>query len=648
MKINKLDYKRLINNLFFPEKYKLFGLLIAILRPLIYYSICFFKNKEQLEVMMLYGNGLDGDAQYYAFLPYLGNLQLGEPQIYELQNQGIIGFSLPSMLLHSLLFARLGVFGFILADIIIAYLFFCLIFFILKLIKTPHFLALSLAVLIISGTIIDNFFEVFFFLDDFTIWGIRFPRPLVSELFLLAAIAQILFIFSEPKQLKNEYYWIFLGLWVSLNLQADPFVGFALIMTATLSLIFAFWLFKAWKYFLKSAIISTVSLIIFTSPFLIQQLFISEEIKIRYGVFSLQGLHFLPLESYRFPDLKSFIIKFLIILTLQLFIYIKLLQKSHTEDDKNIRLGANIFAIILIPSGYFAMTFFVLIAHDVIQLYHFYEVLKTFCSYAALFSFCFLCTDLTNFFNLHKNKFFTKKQVISFAYIFVLTLCLISVTYRSFSYASINSHVRHNVYGLLSKEYYRQEFNELVIELKKPAYQNLQVVGTLDHQIQVYWETFKQGNSYVPDIFISTVSDDEAETRLIKFAKIMGMKEKEFINLIKGDSGSTKYINHFFGLAKYQTHQGYTFADLTEYTPQQRQTIKTIPITEAWNIIVPQSELERMREKFVNIKVESLNNPRLDVIILSNDSIFDNYSPPSQDFQEVFQNRIFRMWIKKS
>lgn len=208
--------------------------------------------------------------------------------------------------------------------------------------------------------------------------------------------------------------------------------------------------------------------------------------------------------------------------------------------------------------------------------------------------------------------------------------------------------MRHNVYGLLSKEYYRQEFNELVIELKKPAYQNLQVVGTLDHQIQVYWETFKQGNSYVPDIFISTVSDDEAETRLIKFAKIMGMKEKEFINLIKGDSGSTKYINHFFGLAKYQTHQGYTFADLKEYTPEQRQTIKTIPITEAWNIIVPQSELERMREKFVNIKVESLNNPRLDVIILSNDSIFDNYSPSSEDFQEVFQNRIFRMWIKKS
>lgn len=647
MKFKIFPYQPLIKELFLPKDDKLLGLLIAISKPLIYYSICFFLNKEQLEVMMLYNTGLEGDAQYYQFLPYLGNLQLGESQVYELQGEGIIGFSLPSMLLHSLLFARLGVFGFILADIIITYLFFCLIFFILKLIKTPHFLAVSLALLIISGTIIDNFFETFFFLDDFTIWGIRFPRPFVSELFLLAVIAQILFIFSEPKQLENKYYWIFLSLWISLNLQADPFVAFGLIIVTILSLIFAFWLFKAWQFFIESAIISSIFLIIFTLPFIVQQLFISEDIKSRYGVFPLKGLHFLPLESYRFADLKSFTIKFLIILTIELFIYIKFFKKANLVD-KQIRLGANIFAIILIPSGYFAMTFFILVAHQAIQLYHFYEVYKTFCSYAALFAFSFLCTDLSKFFKLDINKFFTKKKVKLFAYIFVLALSLTAISYKYYGYASLTSHVRHNVYGLLPKEYYRQEFNELVKELKKPVYQNLKVLGTFDHQVQVYWETFRQGNSYLPDIFISTISDDEAEKRLIKLAKVIGMNEEQFINYIKGDSGINGHINLYWGLAKYQVNQEYTFRNLTEYTPKQRQKIQTIPITETWNIMVPESEIKRMREKFINTKIESLDNPRLDVIILSNDSIFDKFSPSSKDFQQVFENKIFRMWIRKS
>ncbi len=641
------NYLKILKYIFYPEKIKFVGLLLAIFKSLIYYLICILKNQEFSEVMMLYSNGFKGDGQYYQFLPYVGNLQLSESQVFEFQGQGLIGFSLPSILLHSFLFARLGVFGYALADVIITYVFFCLFFFILKLIKTPHVISILLSILVISGSLLDRFFELVLFLDDFTIWGIRFPRPFVSEVFFLMAIAIIFCVFSNPKQLKNKYYWILLGLFVSLNLQVDPFVGFGLIIITIFSLLFAFWLFKSWQYFIRSALISITSLVIFTIPFLIQQLYISDEIKIRYGVFPLKGLYFLPLESYRFSDLETFIIKIIVILSIQLWIGIKAFKK-YQNIDNTVRLGSNIVAIILIPSGYFAMTFFILITHQGIQLYHFYEVLKTFCSYATLFAFCFLCFDLSKVFSIKNNKFLTNTKYKLITYILILIISIISISYKAYSYSAITSHVRHNVYGAIPKQYYRTDFNELIGELKKSEYQNLKVMGTFDHQIQLYWEVFRKKYSYVPDIFISTVSDAEAEKRVINFAKIIGINEEQFINYIKGDGGITHHIVLFFGLAKYQVNPDYTLFDLTEYSNEDQEKIAKTPITETWNLIVPKTELERMKTKFINTKIESFDNPRLDVIVLTNDYFFNQFSPPSEYFDQVFENRTFRMWVRNN
>ena len=150
--------------------------------------------------------------------------------------------------------------------------------------------------------------------------------------------------------------------------------------------------------------------------------------------------------------------------------------------------------------------------------------------------------------------------------------------------------MRPILYSGVDKNYYREDFAELVKELKTAQYDRLKVLGTFDRQVQVYWQTFRKGNSYVPDLFISTIEDSNAELRVINFAKTIGMNTDDFLDYTTTDINErNRQSSLWFGHAKYQAHQGYTYADIEEYKPEDQVKIKEESIMSTWHLIVPKS-----------------------------------------------------------
>src|SRR3990167_2715860 len=69
---------------------------------------------------------------------------------------------------------------------------------------------------------------------------------------------------------------------------------------------------------------------------------------------------------------------------------------------------------------------------------------------------------------------------------------------------------------------YRQDFVELADELSDKKYNNCKVLGTFDLQVYSWWTTFGKGTLYIPFPQLSNASDDEIETRFIRFCQIIG------------------------------------------------------------------------------------------------------------------------------
>lgn len=632
------------------------GILLAVFKSIAFYIIVFLQNKnEPLEVTMIY-SGL-GDIQYYQFLPYIGSFKFGESQVYENLNQGLVGFTLPSIFLHSFLFANLGIVGFILANIIIIYLFYCFLLATLKLTGIPNILAFSITALLTSGYYVHTFFEKILNIPNFNIWDERFPRPFISGVILIITIHLLIILISQYNFVINsKFYWILLGVFTSLLFQADFSCGFTIMLielcyllaglAVGLKIINSPLLLTEnsgnfFRNFQKKNFVSfVVSFIIASIPLFLQQLVVSLDVKRRFGLFPVKKIVFLDIQNYQLIILG--LLLFLIIINLVLTF--KQYKKINLEKVQN--LSPEIMGVLLIICGYLALPIFLLIFHKGIQLEKFIFCFNISVSYAVLITICSIIKIVYSFFKtkyklniLQKNNKYIK--LIIYSLILILSLKSISVIYISRNMQT------NNVRFKFSPEY-RQDYASLIREINKDTYKKLKVMGTLDHQTQIFWQTFKQGNSYVPDLFLSTLSDEETELRLIKLAKIIGMNKDDFREFIidKKEPISPQSLN-WFGLAKYQTNEQYLLNNINDYTTEQIKSMKKHSILNPlWNLIIPQSEQKRIMTKFNNTKVESLDNPRLDFIVLTNDSFFNSFAPNNNEFKLVFENKTFRMWVK--
>ena len=179
------------------------------------------------------------------------------------------------------------------------------------------------------------------------------------------------------------------------------------------------------------------------------------------------------------------------------------------------------------------------------------------------------------------------------------------------------------------------------------------MLGTFDLQVYSWWTTFGKGTLYIPFPQLSNASDDEIETRFIRFCQIIGMEENQFMNFIKRRYVLLFWLSH----NKYQASFFHTFASLEDYDEEVRLRIKTVANVlreprkaswqETWTLVLPNSERARLLDKYRTLSKQRFSEES-DFIILLKDESMQNCQPPLDKYSKSYENASFNVWLKKS
>lgn len=614
----------------------------VVLSGLAYWLISFFQYPDNpLSVVVLY-RGTD-DSALYSLIRALSQCTIGESVVHEYSGLGVRSTPFTPMIIHAVLFRLLGPAGFIVADVLFMWLYYSLATALLRAVGIQQKLSrlasfcLTLGVLNFSFTI--AFSSPFSLLNThilFNFWDMRFPRSLVSGPIFLLALLALVTLFNSTKALRGKIVWVILGLATAGLIQADFHSSMVFSLCVVPVLLFILLMSKSQRrIIIKGIVFCVLAGTLVSLPFFIQRLAEHPDIPLRSGLFSLDRSAFL----FQPQGLRFAILVFL------LFIFLEFLKRSFPDSVNAIHSRSSRLFSYLCLSACFSLPISVFLLGKTIQPYHFKMVSDTYSSYAMLIHLLILFEVAAAILQPFRDRVF-RRRLWHIVYIFAVMLCLLLFSMRmALKTTRLTNHIRADIPEWKNLPDYRVHFVALVQELQSKKYTSCRVVGTFDSQVTYWWLTFGGGKGFLVDPMISTLSDDEVESRLIDFCRLLGMTPNTFSAFI-----SQNYINLFWlGLNKYQASRAHTFSHLEDYSPEDRKRILSTPGVqhweETWTVFIPLSEQKRLRARFEREK--SLHSRRLDLIILNRNEIAAGLSPVSQDFVLEFENPVFQVWVRK-
>jgi hypothetical protein len=227
----------------------------------------------------------------------------------------------------------------------------------------------------------------------------------------------------------------------------------------------------------------------------------------------------------------------------------------------------------------------------------------------------------------------------------VLAVALLAGGYFAIRFAFENprtaGHMRADIPEWGRVPAYRAGFVELARELSRPAYDDRLVLGTFDTQLWSWWVTFRGGYSFLADACTSNARDAELERRTAALAKAIGMTSADFVTFVR-----RPYVNIFWiGCAKFQASKAFTYAPLDAYDDADRAGIDTTTYFSTFAVALPRSEQARLVQIFDSIDVSRID--RLDLIALTKDESTIGFAPSPAEFDQVFENAVFRVWARR-
>jgi hypothetical protein len=168
------------------------------------------------------------------------------------------------------------------------------------------------------------------------------------------------------------------------------------------------------------------------------------------------------------------------------------------------------------------------------------------------------------------------------------------------------------------------------------------VLGTFDHQLQSYWQTFRGGYSFNPDPFASTAPDGVVERRVMALCAAIGMRADDFESVVK-----ERWLNVFWlSVAKYSANRGYLPFPRSHYSGTELAKIDSVSVLQSWQPVVPGPELDRLRRSFVEVAPSWDRVGRLDAIVLTDDAGLARFAPDPAHFRLSFRNAAFRVFVR--
>ena len=606
------------------NKKNFFLILLSFLLLLSKWIFSFSFFDENLDIKIIFESVTDG-KYYYPLIKYLAELSFNNSYDPTITNLKIIPLPIAGIIFHSIFYKIFGIESFIIIEL------FCIFFFLLifKKIFSYFFsennsIIFSLLIFILPSLIILLNLEnlPFIGLLENNFYTLRVPRPMISSLYFFT------FIYLMVTMYMNEFYikknFIYLGVILGLSLSSFYYFFFIEVIAFFLLLCIKFKrnlikeIYKKFNLYVLLILFFSITI----TPFLINLFLHEGDFTSRQCVFELDlNKKIILIKHYLINYLKT---KFLILIsTLALLTFFS--NKLRINNYKII----NIFFIIFI-SCILAPILFISLSSKSCVLYHFNNLIIV---WAIILLFIISIVFFQKFMKLNINNITRNLLIIFF----------ISI-YAFISFEKINNFSKDKY-----KNMHRKEFQKITSMITGSFDLSKMNVLTFDNDIMI-WSIMNdvQYLNLINGLFISK-TDEMIENDLINAFKFLNLNSNDFMKFIQNKKTNWRYMNlnvSDFFFYKYQANSLITFKNSNDFNTDVAFDItQSSPILQQQSII-PNFELSRLKNKFLNHNFNFFNEPN--IIILNKDKeIFSQIKIDQKKYCNLFNGEKLILYVSR-
>lgn len=597
-------------------------ILLVVISLSIKWIITLFEFGSNLNILALFNLQ---DTQYFPIIYSLSEFNISPSYLENITPNKIIGFPIFGMIIHSLLFKLSGIYSFIFLEYLFQIIF---IFVVYKLFikifndrkKSFDFVIILFLIYYLLGVLYqfqpNIIFSKLFLLFESNI-GTRFPRPLVSGVVIFLSIYYLIDFKEQLKRNFEKNYIIKIS--ILLGLLLNIFFYYFTILSLLIFFIFIknFKKISDFKVLVNRFILFVFVFTIFSTPFILQQIFLEPDYATRIGLIQIDNTQKIILLKYFLNKFTS--ISFISIIAI-LIILFSILNKN--EKIKKIN-----FFFFLVVASIISPLIFILFSKSIISIYHYADIMI----FNTIF-YLFICCFVFLYALIEK----TKKLEFIFNRAVSIILILIIITFKGI----------YERERILKKNNSIHESIKLEKFLQKNKIKNTKFkLFTNDRIASNIWLLNNNKNILLSDGFTNSLPNSKIEYILINSLKHLGFLEKNFKDFLS--LGKSEIRNPFFMrlfIYRYQANSVYTYSNLDFYLDDIVDQIQNLSPLRAQNQIIPENEKRRLINLFNNHKIE--NDLKPDYLIINFSTISENFKISKEDYIEVFSTENYAIYYK--
>jgi hypothetical protein len=597
--------------------------------------------KMTLDTLVLFRP--EGDPGYFPQVAAAADLKLGEISVKEYAGTGVRSFPLAPFILHGPLERLLGPAGFMLADILVIFLYACALRYFLTTAGAGAWPAEFLSLLVISNTAgeaASKFGGSLHLPMPVKFWEERFPRPFITELFVVLFLILAVLLAANPGRPKRIY--ALFGAALAVLFQSDIYWAFtAAVVLGAVCL--AALLRTSFLAMTARLAVMGIAFTVTSGPFVYQQLHASADVKRRLGVFFTSRYWQLV------PD-TPVIVCALAVLAVAGWLALRFRARARVKQDAKQRLPALAVLSVAVGASLITGPLSAALLRQVIQQFHFMVTAERAIGYMALLYAAWLLTGISRSepvrrFPKIRGKDTWGKDTWGKDTLGRLVAGAAILAVALFISIDVHFHIRSLDRGTpslpLIVRTYQADFPDLRRVLERPLalQRRLQplVLGTFDDALGDWWQ-YRRRYLYLPDLFNSTVEDTVVESRILHFLRRVGTTPEDFGHLLNDEY----FIRVALGGGKYQVNSIFTPWPLSEYSAGTKARLTTVPDYNGFE--VPQSEKLRLIKAFEEIQGDDGSAGELDVIVFAKDHLRPYVHPERAGNVLLWSNRTFEVW----
>jgi len=575
---------------------------------------------DDLSIKVIFDTNSDGYF-YYVYTEALSSLNFNNSFDTNINNLKNLPLPFYAIFLPSLLFKVFGNFSVLIVEFIFIFLFLLIFFSIFRKLNFSFLFSILLTLILFN---IPTFIEIFrlnslpYLTALNELYNLRFPRPIVVNLFYYIFILYLLLLEKENVFTYKNFF--FLAIILSFSLSSFYYYFIIQLISFFFILLYYFKVkellnFKIFKYYFFSiGIFICISL-----PFL-YFLFTSEpDYQERLYIINLEVDKKIILLKYLFS--KLFSIKSLLLLSF-LFIINFLYNKKKLFNYNKI----NIFFILIIAS-IISPFFFITLSTKTGLVYHFINLI-------VLNIFLYIFILITSYFF---KKFSTlKKNYLYYFFIFIFLFFYNFNVYKNF-----NTKYSDENYKLQ-----RKGISQATKIIKNINIDKINIL-TFDSRLMV-WSIFNGVNQIKPlSGQLVPKKHEMIENDLIEAFKFLNLNNTSFIKFFENRLAGWRLFNpntQLFFWGRYSASRLKTYNNSKNFKPNELELInKTSPLN-VQSIAIPLEEFYRLDNKFKNFTAQNKFMPNLIVINSNNETLKNSRI---ENYCKIFSNKMIEIYLYK-